>query len=204
MYLASCYCCCAYSGDVYLDADHLSRRCSKISKTGIRMLNDAGPFLSTWWKRSLLLSPSLSRSLSPSLSFSLSPSDDATSTCEHHLSARREDFYNSSKQNCATSFSNFSKVWRGFFFTLYVFNQTSDALFYFLLLFLGKWTHAPLVSCPTNNTFLMNFWRSSNAEILLISTNWTYELVTKRAKTCVQCAYVPTELSFCIPTLLVG
>ncbi len=58
--------------------------------------------------------------------------------------------------------------------------------------------------CPTNNAPLIGFRLSSDAEILLISSDWACKNRAKRAKTCMQYAYVPTELPFCVPPLVVG
>ncbi len=50
---------------------------------------------------------------------------------------------------------------------------------------------------PTDNALLTNFWRSSDAEILLTSTDGARKSAHKRAKkTCVRRARVPTELPF--------
>ncbi len=57
---------------------------------------------------------------------------------------------------------------------------------------------------PTNNGPLINFLLSSDAKILLLSTDWAYKSAPKRVKTCVQCVHIPAELPLCIPPLVVG
>ena len=56
---------------------------------------------------------------------------------------------------------------------------------------------------PTNNALLINFRLSFDAEILLIKHRLSIQIGAKRAKTCMRCVYVPTELQFCIPPLVV-
>ena len=53
---------------------------------------------------------------------------------------------------------------------------------------------------PTNNALLINFRLSSDAEILLISTDRAY----KSAPNMQKCVCIPTELPFYIPPLVVG
>ncbi len=61
---------------------------------------------------------------------------------------------------------------------------------------------------PTNNALLINFRLSSDAEILLLSTDLAY--IPNRCQTCknvyAMCIdiYIPIDLSFCIPPLIVG
>ncbi len=57
---------------------------------------------------------------------------------------------------------------------------------------------------PANNSLLINFRLSSDAEILLTNTDRACELSPKRAKTCTQRVRIPTELPFCMPPLVVG
>ncbi len=57
---------------------------------------------------------------------------------------------------------------------------------------------------PTNNALLISFLLSSNAKVLLISTDWACKSAPKCAKTCTQCACVPTDLQVCMPPLVVG
>ncbi len=57
---------------------------------------------------------------------------------------------------------------------------------------------------PTNNALLINFGLSSDAEILLVSTDWAYKSAPNVQETCVQCVRIPTELPFCIPPSVVG
>ena len=61
-----------------------------------------------------------------------------------------------------------------------------------------------LMQFPTNNALLRTFGLSFYAEILLMSTDSALPIGTKYAKTCMQCVYIPTELPFCIPPLVVG
>ncbi len=58
---------------------------------------------------------------------------------------------------------------------------------------------------PTNNALLIYFLLSSDAEILLISTDWAYKSVPNMQKrVCNVYTYIPTELPLCIPPLVVG
>ena len=57
---------------------------------------------------------------------------------------------------------------------------------------------------PTINELLINFRLSSDAEILLISTDSALQIGAKRAKACMQCVYISSELPFCMPSLVVG
>ncbi len=58
---------------------------------------------------------------------------------------------------------------------------------------------------PTNNALLINFLLSSDAEILLIITDWAYKSVPNvQKRVCNMYIYIPTELPFCIPPLVVG
>ncbi len=57
---------------------------------------------------------------------------------------------------------------------------------------------------PTNNALLIIFLLSSEAETLLLSTDWAYQIGAKRAKTCTQRLHIPIELPFCMPHLAVG
>ncbi len=61
-----------------------------------------------------------------------------------------------------------------------------------------------ICTCPTNNALLIIFRLNSAAEILLLSTDLAYKSGAKRAKTCMQCVHIPTELPFWIPPLVVG
>ena len=54
---------------------------------------------------------------------------------------------------------------------------------------------------PTNNKLRTNFLLSSDAEILLLSTDWAQQIVAKCAKACMQCVHIPTELPFCMPPI---
>ena len=71
---------------------------------------------------------------------------------------------------------------------------------YVLIHMRSKDTHCS----PTNNAPLINFFLSSDAKILLISTDWARKSAPKRAKMCMRRARVPTELPFCRPPLVVG
>ncbi len=57
---------------------------------------------------------------------------------------------------------------------------------------------------PTNNALLMNFLLSSDAEIFVNKHRLSMQICTKRAKMCMQCVFIATELSFCIASLVVG
>ena len=59
-------------------------------------------------------------------------------------------------------------------------------------------------ACPANNAVLINFRLSSDAEILPNKHWLSIQIGAKRAKMCVHCAYISTELPFCIPPLVVG
>ncbi len=71
----------------------------------------------------------------------------------------------------------------------------------------APWPGAQCTACyyPTNNAPLINFLLSSDAK-----KNFDYKhrlsilIGTKRAKTCMQCKHIPTELPFCTPTSVVG
>ena len=78
---------------------------------------------------------------------------------------------------------------------------TSFLNFFF---FGGEGGDASSFSYPTNNALLINFRLSSDAGILLTSTDWAHKFDGKRAKTCMHCVHIPTELPFCIPPLVVG
>ncbi len=58
--------------------------------------------------------------------------------------------------------------------------------------------------CPTNNATLTNFLLSSDAEIFVNKHRPSMQIGAKRAKTCMQCVHIPTELPFCMPPLVVG
>ena len=60
------------------------------------------------------------------------------------------------------------------------------------------WKHASLH--PTNNALLINFRLSSDAGILLLSTDRACKLAPNVQKTLVQRVRIPTELPFCMPT----
>ena len=60
-------------------------------------------------------------------------------------------------------------------------------------------------SSQTNRAFLINFLLSSDAEILLLSTRLSMRIGAKTCKDVyAMCTRLPTELPFCIPTLVVG
>ncbi len=55
-----------------------------------------------------------------------------------------------------------------------------------------------------NHALLVKFRLSSDAEILLLSTETSIQVGAKLAKTCMNCVHIPTELPFCAPPLVVG
>ena len=57
---------------------------------------------------------------------------------------------------------------------------------------------------PTNNTLLIKFLLSSDAEIFVNNHRLSMQIVSKHAKKCMQRVDSPTEIPFCIPTLVVG
>ena len=57
---------------------------------------------------------------------------------------------------------------------------------------------------PTNNALFMNFRPSSDAELFVSKLRLSMQIGAERAKTCTQCVYIPTELPFCVPPLVVG
>ena len=60
----------------------------------------------------------------------------------------------------------------------------------------GDGANFPFLSLPTNNALSINFRPRSDAEILLLSTDWGIQIRVKRAETCVQCVHLPTEFPF--------
>ncbi len=57
---------------------------------------------------------------------------------------------------------------------------------------------------PTNSELLINCRLSSNAEILIVSTDWAYKSGPNVQKRVCKVYHIPTELPFCIPQLVVG
>ena len=57
---------------------------------------------------------------------------------------------------------------------------------------------------PTNNALLIKFRLSSDTIFFVNKHRPSMQIDAKRAKTCVQCVRIPTELPFCIPPLVVG
>ncbi len=57
---------------------------------------------------------------------------------------------------------------------------------------------------PTNNATLINFRLSSDAKNFVNKHRLSIQIGARRAKTCVQCVHIPTELPLCIPPLVVG
>ena len=69
---------------------------------------------------------------------------------------------------------------------------------------LVQWKMSQQRDDPTNNALLVSFLLSSDAEILLLSTDGASKIGAKRANTRVQRVRVLTELPFCMSPLLVG
>ena len=57
---------------------------------------------------------------------------------------------------------------------------------------------------PTNNALLVNCRLSSDEETFVNNRRLSIQIGAKRAKTCIHCVHIPTELTFCIPQLVVG
>ncbi len=55
-----------------------------------------------------------------------------------------------------------------------------------------------------NNTLLIDFRPSSRCRICVNNHPLSIQIGGKRAKTCMQCVDIPTELPFCVPPLVVG
>ncbi len=68
-------------------------------------------------------------------------------------------------------------------------------------LFLCPWSQ---IDSPTNNRPLINFLLSSDAEILLTSTDWACKSAPNVQKRACNVQRIPTELPFCKPPLVVG
>ncbi len=60
------------------------------------------------------------------------------------------------------------------------------------------------LASPTSDALLINFRLSSDAEIFVNKHRLSLQIGAKRAKTCMQGVYVPTDLPFCMPQLVVG
>ncbi len=85
--------------------------------------------------------------------------------------------------------------------------------FFFLLLRLaqkilgnGRRTGEETLCLPNRQTLLINFRLSSDAEIFVDKHQLHLQIGAKRAEMCMHCVhtYIPTELPFCMPPLVVG
>ena len=59
-------------------------------------------------------------------------------------------------------------------------------------------------ACPTNNALLINFRLGSDAEIFVYNHRLSMQTGAKHAKTCMERVRIPTELQFCVPSVMVG
>ncbi len=57
---------------------------------------------------------------------------------------------------------------------------------------------------PTNNALSINFRLSFQCRSFVNKHRLSIQVGAKRAKTCMHCVHLPTELPFCIPPLVVG